>query len=345
MFSGYNLKIKKCFFKNKKKSFEEYIEIGEQHLNSQINDYKNGLNQYVHNGTINGSELQSGIFPTVDADIFISHSHNDKNLANALAGWLHEDFGLDVFIDSNVWGYSEELLEIINSKYSNKRRDTDRGYLYDHQACNIASQHVNIMLSIALQKMIDKVECIMLLNTDNSISVFNDDDKQFNSTYSPWIYSEIICTQIVRKKSLLYYRDYSKLCHANESVSEEYRSCFSLEIAYNVSLLHLTELDTNDLDEWDLNWLYNRSCYDKNYPLDALYSFKHPEEYNTSMLLADKYNFDSDQLRKCFDCNSQIYQANFCLQNGLKSAKFEKCSLFINGKCPLLMNDGSSLNG
>ena len=185
----------------------------------------------------------------------------------------------------------------------------------------------------------------MLLNTDNSISVFNDDDKQFNSTYSPWIYSEIICTQIVRKKPLLYYRDYSKLCHANESVSEEYRSCFSLEIAYNVSLLHLTELDTNDLDEWDLNWLYNRSCYDKNYPLDALYSFKHPEEYNTSMLLADKYNFDSDQLRKCFDCNSQIYQANFCLQNGLKSAKFEKCSLFINGKCPLLMNDGSSLNG
>lgn len=337
MFSGYNLKIKKCFFKNKKKSFEEYIEIGEQHLNSRINDYKNDLNHYVHNGTINGSELQSNSFPTVDADIFISHSHKDKNLANALAGWLHEEFGLDVFIDSNVWGYSEELLEIINSKYSNKRRDTDRGYLYDHQACNIASQHVNIMLSIALQKMIDKVECIMLLNTDNSISVFNDDDKQFNSTYSPWLYSEIICTQIVRKKPLLYYRDYSKLCHANESVSEEYESCFSLEIAYTVSLLHLTELNASDLIEWSSK--YNFYGYDYEYALDALYSFKHPEEYNTAKLLAEKYNFDSDQLRKCFDCNSQIHQANFCLQNGLKSAKFE------NGKCPLLMNDWSSLNG
>lgn len=337
MFSGYNLKIKKCFFKNKKKSFEEYIEIGEQHLNSQINAYKNGLNQYVHNGTINGSKLQSDIFPTVDADIFISHSHKDKNLANALAGWLHEEFRLDVFIDSNVWGYSEELLEIINSKYSNKRRDTDRGYLYDYQACNIASQHVNIMLSIALQKMIDKVECIMLLNTDNSISVFNDDDKQFNSTYSPWLYSEIICTQIVRKKPLLYYRDYSKLCHANESVSEEYKSCFSLEIAYTVSLLHLTELNASDLIEWSSK--YNFYGYDYEYALDALYSFKHPEEYKTAKLLAEKYNFDSDQLRKCFDCNSQIHQANFCLQNGLKSAKFE------NGKCPLLMNDWSSLNG
>ena len=244
---------------------------------------------------------------------------------------------MDVFIDSNVWGYSEELLEIINSKYSNKRRDTNRGYLYDHQACNIASQHVNIMLSIALQKMIDKVECIMLLNTDNSISVFNDDDKQFNSTYSPWIYSEIICTQIVRKKPLLYYRDYSKLSHANESVSEEYRSCFSLEIAYTVSLLHLTELNASDLIEWSSK--YNFYGYDYEYALDALYSFKHPEEYNTAKLLAEKYNFDSDKLRKCFDCNSQIHQANFCLQNGLKSAKFE------NGKCPLLMNDWSSLNG
>lgn len=337
MFSGYNLKIKKCFFENKKKSFEEYTEIGKQHLNLQIHNYKNDLNHYVHNGTINGSELQSNSFPTVDADIFISHSHKDKNLANALAGWLHEEFRLDVFIDSNVWGYSEELLEIINSKYSNKRRDTDRGYLYDYQACNIASQHVNIMLSIALQKMIDKVECIMLLNTDNSISVFNDDDKQFNSTYSPWLYSEIICTQIVRKKPLLYYRDYSKLCHANESVSEEYKSCFSLKIAYTVSLLHLTELNASDLIEWSSK--YNFYGYDYEYALDALYSFKHPEEYNTAKLLAEKYNFDSDQLRKCFDCNSQIHQANFCLQNGLKSAKFE------NGKCPLLMNDWSSLNG
>ena len=114
---------------------------------------------------------------------------------------------------------------------------------------------------------------------------------------------------------------------------------WKLHIAYNVSLLHLTELDTDDLNEWDFNWLCNRSCCDKNYPLDALYSFKHPEEYNTAKLLAEKYNFDSDQLRKCFDCNSQIHQANFCLQNGLKSAKFE------NGKCPLLMNDWSNLNG
>lgn len=53
MFSGYNLKIKKCFFENKKKSFEEYTEIGKQHLNLQIYNYKNDLNHYVHNGTIN----------------------------------------------------------------------------------------------------------------------------------------------------------------------------------------------------------------------------------------------------------------------------------------------------
>lgn len=162
------------------------------------------LEGYITGDVLNGSKVQDDWFPALDADIFISHSHKDLDLANALAGWIYETFRLKVFIDSNVWGYTSDLLKNINDKYSNKRRDSDGGYLYNYDQCNQASQHVNMMLSVALQKMIDKVECVILLNTNNSVTVFEENENCINSTYSPWIYSEIICTQIVRQNHYFF---------------------------------------------------------------------------------------------------------------------------------------------
>ena len=305
MFTGYNLKIDKMFFSDKPKSFGYYKDIGENHLNDQINEYKNNLNMYIRKGTINGSELQNDIFPIIDADVFISHSHNDKDLANALAGWIHSEFGLKVFIDSNVWGYSQELLEDINSKYSNKRKDTNSSFLYDHDACSYASQHVNIMLSVALHKMIDTVECVILLNTDNSITIFDDTNKKMNSTYSPWIYSEIVCTQIVRKKPLLYYREYNEFAHADESRQYIY-AMSKLQISYNVSLQHLTDLSKGDLNKWKEIHDKDSITFNKyqKYSLDALYSFKHPKEYEYAKKLSASLNKKHiEKLRKFIDGN------------------------------------------
>lgn len=300
MFSGYNLKLTKDFFDKKPMDFGSYKKIGEQHLKTQAHKYKNDLKWYINKGIIYESELLNDIFPIINADIFISHSHKDKDLANALAGWLHDEFDLNVFIDSNIWGYSDELLDKINSQYS-KRPDPDGGFLYDHRSCNIASQHVNLMLSIALQKMIDRAECVILLNTNNAITVFDDNNHRFNSTYSPWVYSEIICTQIVRKKPLLYYRNYSELIHASENDSMEYSS-FPLELAYSVSLLHISKLSGEDLDKWADT--YDAGC---EYPLDALYSFKSPKELENAKLLAEKYKYDLKQLRAFFDYNFSIH--------------------------------------
>lgn len=62
---------------------------------------------------LDGVAIQDDWFPEINADIFISHSHGDCDLANGIAGWMNEEFGLRCFIDSNVWGYTNDLLRIL----------------------------------------------------------------------------------------------------------------------------------------------------------------------------------------------------------------------------------------
>lgn len=282
MFSGYDLTLTKSFFKNKEKTYEEYIEKGKKHIKIIKEKYNDDLFKYINKDTLDGSKLQDDWFPKIDADIFISHSHDDEDLANALAGWIYVTFGITVFIDSNVWDYASDLLDDLNEKYSNKRVNPAGGFVYSYKRCNQASQHVNIMLSVALQNMIDNVECVILLNTKNSITLFDNKggiDNKINTTYSPWIYLEIICTKIVRKKPLLFYRDY-KMMPIYESASEQYLLYFSkLKVSYNVSLKHLVEIDDTNLIQWYdeynemLLWgddIIKINNYRK-YPLDALY--------------------------------------------------------------------------
>lgn len=112
-------------------------------------------------GSLSGTEIMENWFPTVDADVFLSHSHKDEKLALTVAGLLKEKLNLNVFIDSIVWGYSERLLKNIDDKYC--RNDGEKTYSYDKR--NYTTSHVNLMLSNALNKMIDNCECIIFLNS------------------------------------------------------------------------------------------------------------------------------------------------------------------------------------
>lgn len=269
MFAGFNLSLSldSNIFNSENIDFDYYKKEGENHLNNQKAKYEDKLKNYVINGTADGTKLQDDWFPQVDANIFISHAHKDIDLAQGLAGWLNQTFGLNCFIDLNVWGYADELLESINTDNSDKRSDKDGGYLYDHNKCNTASKHVNTMLSIALQKMIDKTEATFVLNTNNSIQKYADVCK--TKTYSPWIYTEIICTELVRKKPLSEYRR-RIITLAQESANKSYNAEYSA--AYNVSLEHLKKINISTLYDWANN---KTKC---NYALDKLYLITHPKE-------------------------------------------------------------------
>ena len=133
--------------------------------------------------------------------------------------FLNMNIGLKCFVDSNVWCYAGHIADMLNSNYSNKRLQDNGGCLYSHEKCLKVSEHVNTMLSIALQKMIDKSESIFLINTEQSIHI-NSDSKSIDLTYSPWIYQELVCSEIIRKKPLSLYRYNTELYH---SISESYR--------------------------------------------------------------------------------------------------------------------------
>ena len=265
MYAGFNLNVSQSQGLTPYIDFSQYRTQGKTHLATQENAVRRNLSEFVLEGTSipDGTAIQDDWFPEVDADIFISHSHKDIGLAEGLAGWLNETFGLRCFIDYNVWGYADNLLEEINSQYSNKRTDQFGGVIYDHLSCIAASKHVDTMLTMALYKMIDRCECVFLLNTGNSIQRYG--DMPHDTTISPWIYSEIVCSQLIRKQPLSNYRKDMVLKH-DEQRFEAMQESFTP--AYKVTTKHLHPLNTSILLNWEKEYQRTR-C---QYPLDALYT-------------------------------------------------------------------------
>lgn len=262
MYRGFNLQLnEKAGIFSDENEYERLKEIGKNHLANQKEDLEKELDTYVADDMIDGTKIQNEWFPIIEAATFISHSGKDDGLANALAGWIYDTFRLKCFIDKNVWGYSKTLLDRMNSKLSNERRNGNDGYIYDYESGNQVSQHVNMMLTVALQKMIDKSEAVIFLNTENAVKIHG--ENHMEKTYSPWIYSEIVCTKLIRRKQLYVYR--RLLYDVNESV----QNLAHADISYDVSLTHLISLCEDDLLHWGKEWKQNREKHECG--LDALY--------------------------------------------------------------------------
>lgn len=129
--------------------------------------YKLELNKFaLSQNTLDGDAIMSNWFPKIQADIFISHSHDDEKYVITLAGFLNEKFGLRSFIDSCVWGYLVELLKEIDNRFYS----TGRPGSYSYEKRNYLTSHVHMMLSISLMKMIDPTECLLFIDTPNSLN-------------------------------------------------------------------------------------------------------------------------------------------------------------------------------
>lgn len=254
MFVGFNLKTTE--------TYSEYYDKGKEIFEQQKKVVEEDLKKFVGpDGIIDGTKIAENWFPQLEADIFISHSHVDEKQAVGLAGWLWSEFRLNSFIDSGVWGYANNLLQMIDEKYC--RNMGDKTYNYNDR--NYSTAHVHMMLNAALCRMIDKVECVFLLNTPNSITC----SAPISNTKSSWIYSEIVMTEIVRKKALSEYRKESPI------ILEAYKMNQKLQVKYDISLEHFKPLDNQELRKWENKQGFRKDDSKNNvYPLDKLYELK-----------------------------------------------------------------------
>lgn len=236
MYRGFNVTIK---------TYDElHYQIGLKLFNEIRNSTIKQLDKYVGvNGVINGSELENDWFGEIDSHIFISHSHTDEKLAIALAGYLFKNHKIRCFVDSCVWGYSNELLKQIDNRYCKNTESNT----YNYDTRNFSTSHVHMMLSAALNKMIEKCESLFLINSPNSIETSD----ILKETYSPWIYSEILTSKLIEKK-IPHRHLHVGLERRTETFSKVDNLNESLKIKYKLDLDHLVDLSEQEIINWGL---------------------------------------------------------------------------------------------
>ena len=218
------------------KWLSSFNSAGKRVFQNQKETVRKKLDSFINvKGQIEVSALEEEWFPQVNADVFISHSHLDEEKAMSLAGWFYEVLGVESFIDSCVWGYANDLLKELDKRYCVRDVNNDGSYTYSYEMRNRSTAHVHMILNTALHKMIYKTECLLFLNTPNSIIV--DKVMKETSTESPWIYSELMFAEMCRPRSIKDHRN----------IQHTFLEDTCLPLKYPVNLREFDEINDDDL--------------------------------------------------------------------------------------------------
>lgn len=187
--------------------------------------FKGEVEQFVKKFSASGSgvfvanKLISQWFPIVNADVFLSHSHDSKDEVEALASYIEDKTGKIVFVDSIYWDSADKMIKLFYD-FIDERCDGGR---FKVDSLLKASEHVHCMLERAILAMMDKCDDFVFLDESSSVP---------NVTLSPWIYSEL---------------EFSKHLLGSEGMIKEGVENFSVQVAYNKSLEHLHNVSLDAL--------------------------------------------------------------------------------------------------
>lgn len=81
MFAGFNVAIED------KKEFYDYYDSGLEIYYKDKIVLVNDLEKYINpDGSLNGKEIENEWFPDIEAQVFLSHSHDDLDFVVSFAG-------------------------------------------------------------------------------------------------------------------------------------------------------------------------------------------------------------------------------------------------------------------
>ncbi len=151
----------------------------------QVNEAAEKIHELIQNAkhsndgiVLNHNEIKEAFFSPFkpqlkNAQVFLSHSHADKNKALKVKDYLEEYLDAEcVFIDSLFWDYKNNVLKEM------KKHHIDVSKIEDA---------FTLILRESLQDMIEKCPYFVFLQSDNSVS----DQGLSQITYSTWIYEEL----------------------------------------------------------------------------------------------------------------------------------------------------------
>ncbi|ADO03016.1 hypothetical protein HPSJM_07300 [Helicobacter pylori SJM180] len=129
---------------------------------------------------LNHRELQEAFFSPFkpqlkNAQVFLSHSHADRNKALEVKDYLENQTERKVFIDSLFWDYKDDVL--------NKLADE----LAEYNDISRIEDTFTLILRESLQDMIEKCPYFVFLQSKNSVP----NQGLSRITHSAWIYEEL----------------------------------------------------------------------------------------------------------------------------------------------------------
>ncbi|WP_367684719.1 toll/interleukin-1 receptor domain-containing protein [Helicobacter pylori] len=167
----------------------------------QVNEAAEKIHELIENApysndniVLKRNEIKEAFFSPFkpqlkNAQVFLSHSHADKNKALKVKGYLESKTKHKVFVDSLFWDYKDDVLNEL-AKYDDISGIEDA---------------FTLILRESLQDMIEKCPYFVFLQSKNSVSnqgLLRNQDL-LKITYSAWIYEELRIAHSISSESRL----------------------------------------------------------------------------------------------------------------------------------------------
>ncbi|MGN8455708.1 toll/interleukin-1 receptor domain-containing protein [Helicobacter pylori] len=156
------------------------------------------------NIVLNRNEIKEAFFSPFkpqlkNAQVFLSHSHADRNKALGVKDYLENQTKRKVFIDSLFWDYKDDVLN----------------ELAKHDDISKIEDAFTLILRESLQDMIEKCPYFVFLQSKNSVSNQGLSRNQvlLKITYSAWIYEELKIAHSISESRLIPMMESMQVFH------------------------------------------------------------------------------------------------------------------------------------